>query len=74
MLLEDWASLTDIEALTCRAGKLFIYVSTAIKYIGENPEVCLQALLSIKVDTKRPLTKPLDDVYRHILSDGLESV
>ncbi|KAJ7301107.1 WD40-repeat-containing domain protein, partial [Mycena albidolilacea] len=72
MLPEEWASLTDIEALTCRAGKLFIYASTAIKYIGENPEVRLQALLSIKVDTKGPLTKPLDDVYRHILSDAMD--
>ncbi|KAJ7301101.1 WD40-repeat-containing domain protein, partial [Mycena albidolilacea] len=72
MLPEEWASLTDIEALTCRAGKLFIYASTAVKYIGENPEVRLQALLSIRVDTKGPLPKPLDDVYRHILSDAMD--
>ncbi|KAF8203531.1 hypothetical protein K438DRAFT_572948 [Mycena galopus ATCC 62051] len=68
----EWASPADIEALTCRAGKLFIYAFTAVKYIGENPEDRLQALISMTVDTKGPLTRPLDDVYRCILSDAMD--
>ncbi|KAJ6578266.1 hypothetical protein B0H19DRAFT_1020632 [Mycena capillaripes] len=72
MLPPEWASREDVEALTDRAGKLFIYASTAVKYISENPEDRLQTLISIKIDTKGPLTKPLDDVYRHILSNAMD--
>ncbi|KAJ7307847.1 hypothetical protein DFH08DRAFT_641019, partial [Mycena albidolilacea] len=68
----EWASPADVEALTRRAGKLFIYAFTAVKYIGENPGDRLRALISMTIDTKGPLTKPLDDVYRHILSDAMD--
>ncbi|KAJ7928204.1 WD40-repeat-containing domain protein, partial [Mycena leptocephala] len=71
MVPPDWASHADIEALTHRAGKLFIYAFTAAKYIGENPSDRLRTLIGIKVDAKGPLTKPLDNVYRHILSDAM---
>ncbi|KAF8137957.1 hypothetical protein K438DRAFT_1738280, partial [Mycena galopus ATCC 62051] len=67
-----WASPADIEALTRRAGKLFIYASTAVKYIGENPRTRLQALISMNMDTKGPLTRPLDEVYRRILSEAMD--
>ncbi|KAJ7934534.1 hypothetical protein B0H13DRAFT_2488367 [Mycena leptocephala] len=73
VLPPTWASPADVEALTRRAGRLFIYASTAVKYIGENPRARLQTLLSIKVDTKGPLTKPLDNVYRRILSDAMDA-
>ncbi|KAJ7430063.1 hypothetical protein B0H11DRAFT_1839265, partial [Mycena galericulata] len=72
ILPPTWASHADVEALTRRAGRLFIYASTAVKYIGENPRARLRTLISIKVDTKGPLTKPLDDLYRHILSDAVD--
>ncbi|KAJ6564870.1 peptidase C14 [Mycena vulgaris] len=72
MLPPEWASPADIKALTHRAGKLFIYASTAVKYIKENPRDRLQTLISIKVDTKGLLTKPLDNIYRHILSDAMD--
>ncbi|KAJ7491537.1 hypothetical protein B0H11DRAFT_1718831, partial [Mycena galericulata] len=73
MLPPEWASHADIEALTDRAGKLFIYAFTAVKFIGENPRDRLRTLISIKVDTKGPLTKPLDDVYRRILSGVVDT-
>ncbi|KAJ7869474.1 hypothetical protein B0H14DRAFT_2346075 [Mycena olivaceomarginata] len=73
MLPPEWASHADIEVLTHRAGKLFIYVFTAMKYISENPRDRLQTLISIKVDSKGPLTKPLDDIYRSILSDAMDT-
>ncbi|KAJ6562705.1 WD40-repeat-containing domain protein [Mycena vulgaris] len=73
MLPPEWASLADIKALTNRAGKLFIYASTVVKYISENPTDRLRTLINMKVDTKGPLTKPLDDVYRHILSDAMDT-
>ncbi|KAJ7503976.1 hypothetical protein B0H11DRAFT_1710483, partial [Mycena galericulata] len=73
LLPPEWASHADVEALTRRAGKLFIYAFTAMKYIGENPRVRLRTLISIEVDTKGPLTKPLDDVYRRILSDAVDA-
>ncbi|KAJ7796377.1 hypothetical protein B0H14DRAFT_77998 [Mycena olivaceomarginata] len=72
-LPSEWASPADIEALTVRAGKLFIYAFTVVKYIGENPTDRLRTLISMKVDRKGPLTKPLDDVYRHILSDAMDT-
>ncbi|KAJ7060563.1 hypothetical protein C8F01DRAFT_988842, partial [Mycena amicta] len=68
----EWASPADIEALTGHAGKLFIYAFTAVKYITENPGDRLQKLLSMKVETKGPLTRPLDKVYSHILSDAMD--
>ncbi|KAF7364761.1 hypothetical protein MVEN_00346000 [Mycena venus] len=71
MLPLNWASPADIKVLTDRAGKLFIYAFTAVEYLRENPRDRLQALISIKVDTKGPLTKPLDDIYSHILWDSM---
>ncbi|KAF7364767.1 hypothetical protein MVEN_00346600 [Mycena venus] len=71
MLPLNWATPADIEVLTDRAGKLFIYAFTAVEYLRENPRDRLQALISIKVDTKGPLTKPLDDIYSHILWDSM---
>ncbi|KAJ6528417.1 WD40-repeat-containing domain protein, partial [Mycena capillaripes] len=62
----------NIEVLTHRAGKLFIYAFTAMKYISESPGDRLQTLISIKVDTEGSLTKPLDDIYRHILSNAMD--
>ncbi|KAJ7879347.1 WD40 repeat-like protein [Mycena leptocephala] len=73
MLPPEWASNADIEVLADRAGKLFIYAFTAVKYISENPRDRLQTLISIKVDPKGPLTKPLDDIYRRILSDAVDT-
>ncbi|KAJ7429866.1 hypothetical protein B0H11DRAFT_1944084 [Mycena galericulata] len=70
-LPSTWASPTDVAALSGRAGKLFIYAFTAVEYIQEIPGDRLQTLISIKVDTKGPLTKPLDDVYRHILRESM---
>ncbi|KAJ7491551.1 hypothetical protein B0H11DRAFT_2228712 [Mycena galericulata] len=72
VLPPGWASHLDIEVLTHRSGKLFIYAFTAMKYISENPRGRLQTLISIKVDTKAPLTKPLDDIYRRILLDAMD--
>ncbi|KAJ7924656.1 peptidase C14 [Mycena leptocephala] len=69
----EWASPGDIGALTHRTGKLFIYAFTAMKYISENPRDRLRTLISIKIDSKGPLTKPLDDVYRRILSDAMNT-
>ncbi|KAJ6528413.1 WD40-repeat-containing domain protein [Mycena capillaripes] len=72
MLPPEWANNADIEVLTHRAGKLFIYAFTAMKYISESPGDRLQTLISIKVDTEGSLTKPLDDIYRHILSNAMD--
>ncbi|KAJ7224877.1 hypothetical protein C8J57DRAFT_1148246, partial [Mycena rebaudengoi] len=68
----EWASPADIKVLTHRADRLFIYASTVVKYIAENPEDRLQTLISLEVDTKGPLTKPLDDVYTCILLDAVD--
>ncbi|KAF8197182.1 quinon protein alcohol dehydrogenase-like superfamily [Mycena galopus ATCC 62051] len=73
MLPFGWASPTDIEALTDRAGKLFSYAFTAVKYIGENPIDRLRTLISMKVDRKGPLTKPLDEIYGRILRDAVDT-
>ncbi|KAF7364754.1 hypothetical protein MVEN_00345300 [Mycena venus] len=72
MLPSNWFSPADIEVLTDRAGKLFIYAFTAVEYIRKNPRDRLQTLISLKVDTKGPLTKPLDDFYSHILWDSMD--
>ncbi|KAJ6528426.1 hypothetical protein B0H19DRAFT_1083372 [Mycena capillaripes] len=72
MLPPEWASHADIEVLTNRAGKLFINAFTAMKYISESPGDRLRTLISIKVDTEGSLTKPLDNIYRHILSNAMD--
>ncbi|KAF8133483.1 WD40-repeat-containing domain protein [Mycena galopus ATCC 62051] len=66
-----WASSADIEVLADRAGKLFIYAFTAVEYIRERPRDRLQNLISIALDTTGPLTKPLDSIYGHILSESM---
>ncbi|KAJ7441363.1 quinon protein alcohol dehydrogenase-like superfamily [Mycena galericulata] len=71
ILPPTWASPADVEALTHHAGRLFIYASTAMKYIRESPRSRLQTLISSKVYTKGPLTKPLDDLYNHILLNAV---
>ncbi|KAF7367047.1 hypothetical protein MSAN_00963900 [Mycena sanguinolenta] len=67
-----WGSTADVEVLAGHAGKLFIYASTAIKYIHDRPRGHLQDLICIKVDTKGPLTKPLDDIYGHVLWESMK--
>ncbi|KAJ6461661.1 hypothetical protein C8R45DRAFT_1178784, partial [Mycena sanguinolenta] len=70
-LSSTWASPADVEVLAHRAGKLFIYAFTAMEYIRERPRDRLHNLIRINIDTKGPLTKPLDNIYSYILAESM---
>ena len=69
-----WPARRDVEILTRRAGKLFIYAFTATKYIGdEDPIERLQTLTGDTVDDNQPFHWALDKMYSLVLSAALDS-
>ncbi|KLO04134.1 hypothetical protein SCHPADRAFT_947938 [Schizopora paradoxa] len=74
----NWPSKDDFNALVKSCGKLFIYASTAIGFIGEGralrtPEESLQIILNI-VSDDAPDDMPykqLDDLYLRILLEAV---
>lgn len=69
----DWATTDHIMRLTTLSDKLFIYASTALKYIGESPRLRLERLVDERINAGVPLTKDLDSIYRLILRDVVNS-
>ena len=69
----NWPACRDVETLTQRAGKLFIYAFTAVKYIeDEDPVDRLQTLTGVTVDDTRPFHGDLDTMYSLVLSTALD--
>ncbi|KLO07808.1 hypothetical protein SCHPADRAFT_632288 [Schizopora paradoxa] len=74
----NWPSEDDFNALVKSCGKLFIYASTAIGFIGDGralrtPEESLQIILNIRSDDAlddMPY-KQLDDLYSRILLEAV---
>ena len=63
-LSEDWPSEKDVDHLTRLAGTLFIYASTAIKYIKDHDPVGrLKTLTGFTVVAGRPFNLALDEMY-----------
>ncbi|KAI0027533.1 hypothetical protein K488DRAFT_61247, partial [Vararia minispora EC-137] len=69
----SWPSDTDIAALTKASNRLFIFASTAVEYIREEPDERLPNLTGLKVLASDPLIKPLDDMYALILQTAARS-
>lgn len=69
----EWPSDRDIEYVTLKAGKLFIYAFTAISYIEESPVQRLLGLANSQNTAERPLTEPLDEMYGKVLTSALDS-
>jgi len=69
----NWPARRDVETLTRRAGKLFIYAFTAVKYIeDEDPVDRLQTLNGVTVDDNQPFHGDLDQMYSLVLSAALD--
>ncbi len=64
----DWPSAEDVRRLVDRAGSLFIYAFTAVKYIGEDPVGNLQALFSTGCFAE--MTN-LEELYTQILTKSM---
>ncbi len=70
----SWLSPVDLKALVHKAGKLFIWAATAVKFIGDthilNPEGQLQIILNRSVTSQKPYAE-LDELYHMVLSKGI---
>ncbi|KAF4568381.1 hypothetical protein EYR36_010392 [Pleurotus pulmonarius] len=67
----DWPSYDDVKMLTHQAAGLFIYASTALKFLGENgedPVNRLQTLLHSPTDAGEAFSGSLQKMYSFILS------
>ena len=72
MFPSNWPALRDIDILTRHSGKLFIYASTAVKYVeAKNHMKCLQSLTDLTTDAGQPFHGPLDKMYSLVLSAAL---
>ncbi|EMD36351.1 hypothetical protein CERSUDRAFT_124240 [Gelatoporia subvermispora B] len=68
----EWPSSQDVEMVTKRAGKLFIYAFTALNYIeGKQPVERLLGMMELNFTPEQPLTGPLDEMYSLILTNAL---
>ncbi|KZV59419.1 hypothetical protein PENSPDRAFT_760435 [Peniophora sp. CONT] len=68
----DWPMDSDITTLTHRSGKLFIYASTALRYIRKDPIGRLSKLTGTRVTAGRALFQCLDDIYGMVLSGAMD--
>lgn len=71
----SWPNKKDLDALVSRANGLFIYASTALKFIqdinADDPCGQLEILLQTKADGFCSLYSDLDTIYAQILSGAL---
>src|SRR5258707_14270846 len=69
-----WPSPADLTALVHKAGKLFIWAATAVKFIEDsrilNPVKQLQIILGKTVSSQNPHAE-LGELYQLVLSNGL---
>ena len=70
----DWPSPADLTTLVNKAGKLFIWAATAVKFIGDsdilNPVKQLRIILGRTVFSQNPHAE-LGELYQMVLSNGL---
>ena len=72
----SWPSHIDLKALVHKAGKLFIWAATAVKFIGDtyilDPEGQLQIILNRSASSQKPYAE-LDELYHMVLSKGVSN-
>ncbi|VDB88566.1 unnamed protein product [Peniophora sp. CBMAI 1063] len=71
--LPSWPPQADIETLSRLSGRLFVYASTALQYIQRNPVERLSRLTGAVVTAGHVMTRSLDDMYKLILSDAMNT-
>jgi hypothetical protein len=73
MFPSTWPTHKDVDILTRSSGKLFIYASTAVKFIAaKNPVDRLDTLTSLTAEACQPFHGPLDTMYSLVLSAALD--
>lgn len=71
----NWPTCRDVDILTRRAGKLFIYAFTAVKYIeDEDPVDRLKTLTGVTNEDNKPFHWDLDKMYILVLSAALDTM
>ena len=76
-----WPSSSDLNVLVSKAGKLFIWAATAIRFVGDHRgqsptsrlNILLSDLVSLNVNTQNPYAA-LDNLYGAILSQAAEGL
>ena len=76
-----WPSSSDLNVLVRKAGKLFIWAATAIRFVGDHRgqsptsrlNILLSDLVSLNVNTQNPYAA-LDNLYGAILSQAAEGL
>ena len=72
----SWPSPFDLESLVHRAGRLFIWAATALKFIGDthilDPVRQLQTILNSSKSSQKPYAE-LDELYQVVLSKGISN-
>ncbi|PBK63484.1 WD40 repeat-like protein [Armillaria solidipes] len=70
-----WPGVEEIEQLVQKSGKLFVYASTAVRFIGDSrarkPEHRLQILLGVRSATQTRPYADLDRLYLQVLRNAL---
>ena len=70
--LDTWPPQSEISALLNRAGTLFIYAATAIRYISQDALLYKSRLSTMAKQDMKPVSKTIDGLYEHILDQACE--
>ena len=72
--VEDWPQEEDVQMLSEKSGRLFIFAKTALRFIGDDqvsdPRRQMNTLLGMDKGTVNPYS-PLDLLYRQVLENAL---
>ena len=72
--VEDWPQEEDVQILSEKSGRLFIFAKTALRFIGNDqvsdPRRQMNTLLGMDKGTVNPYS-PLDLLYRQVLENAL---
>ena len=74
---EDWPPTSDIDILCEKAAGLFIYASTAVKFVASRhhqPSKRLTLLVSLPQDTTHEGESGIDSLYSEILKQGYQDI
>jgi hypothetical protein len=72
----DWPSAFAVEDLTEKAGHLFIYASTVVRYVGNhqhNPRTRLAQVLQPGISSSVSPYRLVDDLYLQVLRSAVET-
>ncbi|KAJ3482356.1 hypothetical protein NLI96_g7038 [Meripilus lineatus] len=74
----NWPSASDLDAVVAKSGRLFIFASTVIRFVGDNripdPRGRLTRLLHSQAALGPSTYKQLDQLYLHVLQSAVDGV